>query len=171
MQPEVTAEVVSASHSWGVSESVWCLCIYSVAKLCNLIWNLPLSLTGSVWRRRPSGRSLWTDCWPPNVSEMAPLIFLASFLLPVLRSPVSHTAPFASRRYRDLPGLPQVRVQRREHRILAGVRGLQEDQVLLSDVLQGQDDLQTLHSGRGCERGKRTPPLPITFLLLEFVHM
>lgn len=55
--------------------------------------------------------------------------------------------------YEDIPGLLEVRVQWWKHRVLAGVWGLQEDQVFVQDVLQGQKDLQTLYSSRSCERG------------------
>lgn len=55
--------------------------------------------------------------------------------------------------YEDIPGLLEVWVQWWKHWVLAGVRGLQEDQVFIQDVLQGQKDLQTLYSSRSCERG------------------
>lgn len=55
--------------------------------------------------------------------------------------------------YEDIPGLLEVWVQWWKHWVLAGVWGLQEDQVFIQDVLQGQKDLQTLYSSRSCERG------------------
>lgn len=65
---------------------------------------------------------------------------------------------FTFRRDKDLPGLPEVRVQRWEHWVLDGVWGLQEDQVFVQDVLQGQKDLQMLHPGWGHERGRTDVP-------------
>lgn len=52
------------------------------------------------------------------------------------------------------PSLSEVWVLRGEHRVLAGLRGLQENQVTPEAHIKSKEDLQWLHWEGGSQRGK-----------------
>lgn len=68
----------------------------------------------------------------------------------------THTSvPHVSSRADRLPRVPEVRVQRGEHLVLAGLRGAQKDQDGPGDDLLGQQDLLRVRPDRSTQTGKR----------------
>lgn len=67
----------------------------------------------------------------------------------------AHSSPLVSSRTASFSGVPQVRVQRGEHTVLACLRGVQESQNGSRDDLVCQPDLLRVCPNRSTQTGKK----------------
>lgn len=75
---------------------------------------------------------------------------------PWLHLPSRLISVFVPHRWQNgLLRLPEVRVLRGEHRVLVGLRGLQDQNVTRRHGVQGQQHLRRVHQKRSPQRGKK----------------
>lgn len=89
-------------------------------------------------------------------------LYLFHLTLAGKQKPASHTPHVLSRRWKNcLLRLPQIGVQRGEHRVLDGLRGLPDAHLPGGAALQGQQHLRGVCQKRSSQRGNR--PSPVRF--------
>lgn len=93
------------------------------------------------------------ETWAESVDKVLGCKGETVVLIP--RAPAGCTDTSISSRADRLPRVPEVRVQRGEHIVLAGLRGIQKDQGGPGDDLLSQQDLLRVCPDRSTQTGKR----------------